>query len=261
MLLLVNDLNPLGQVPTPEPRATIYTVQPGDSLRLIAKRFLRNEARSPEIFDANRDKLASPNAIRVSQQLAIPITLSIYVVHSGEALGSIARLGLGDASRWSEIFDLNRDRIQNPNVMRVGQELRVPFTLTLHIVQLGELPDGGKHIGQGNRGAIKHIHTGKVLENRDGHGLGRHDVVDRRVEYGFKAGGSSLSKALLQALGGDANADIGGTVAQLFQGGQWMGEKAKDEGLHKAPAGQLPLAANEARGGGSRSGVGGEHRL
>ncbi len=32
LLLLVNDLNPLGQAPVPEPPATIYTVQPGDTL-------------------------------------------------------------------------------------------------------------------------------------------------------------------------------------------------------------------------------------
>lgn len=138
LLLLVNDLDPLRRDPAPEPGATIYSVQPGDTLRLIAKRFLRNEARWPEIFDANRDKLASPNAIRVGQKLVIPVTLAVHVVRAGETLGSIARLGLGDASRWSEIFDLNRDRIQNPNVVRVGQELRVPFKLTLHTVQPGE---------------------------------------------------------------------------------------------------------------------------
>jgi LysM repeat protein len=138
LLLLVNDLNPLEPASVPDPRATIYTVQPGDTLGLIAKRFLRDDARWPEIFEANRDKLTNPNTIRVGQQLRIPIVLSVHVVRAGETLGSIARLWLGDATRWREIFDLNHDRIQNPNVVRVGQEIRVPFTPTVHVVQPGE---------------------------------------------------------------------------------------------------------------------------
>jgi LysM repeat protein len=138
LLLFVNDLNPLGQDGVPEPPATIYTVQPGDTLALIAKRFLRNQARWPEIFEANRDQLTNPNTIRVGQQLRIPIVLALHVVRSGETLGSLARVGLGDSSRWPEIFDLNRDRIPNPNVIRAGQEIRLPFKLIVHVVQPGE---------------------------------------------------------------------------------------------------------------------------
>lgn len=136
LLLLVDDLNPLGELPPPE--STIYTVQSGDTLGLIAKRFLRSDARWPEIFEINRDKLTNPNAIRVGQQLRIPIVLGSHVVRTGETLATIARLGLGDATRWREIFDLNRDRIKNPDVVRVGQELRVPFSLIVHVVQPGD---------------------------------------------------------------------------------------------------------------------------
>ncbi|HEY0604094.1 MAG TPA: LysM peptidoglycan-binding domain-containing protein [Herpetosiphonaceae bacterium] len=138
LLLLVDDLNPLGELPAPPPPSTIYTVQPGDTLGLIARRFLRNDARWPEIFEINRDKLTNPNAIRVGQQLRIPIVLAAHIVQSGETLGSIARLGLGDAGRWREIFDLNRDRVKDPNVLRSGQELRVPFTIAVHVVQRGD---------------------------------------------------------------------------------------------------------------------------
>ena len=42
-----------------------YVVAPGDSLAYIAMVFYGSPARHPRIFEANRDKIASPNMIRV----------------------------------------------------------------------------------------------------------------------------------------------------------------------------------------------------
>ncbi len=50
----------------------IYTVGRGDSLGAIAVKFYGNVDKSGLIYDANRNVLASPNAIQVGQQLAIP---------------------------------------------------------------------------------------------------------------------------------------------------------------------------------------------
>jgi LysM repeat protein len=75
LLLLVNDLNPLGgqrSAPPPPPPQLIHTVQPGDTLRSIAAKFLGAEGRWREIFDANRDQVQDPNKILVGQQLVIP---------------------------------------------------------------------------------------------------------------------------------------------------------------------------------------------
>lgn len=49
-----------------------------------------------------------------------------YVVKSGDSLSKIAKELLGDAARWPEIFELNKDKIQDPNLIRVGQELVLP---------------------------------------------------------------------------------------------------------------------------------------
>jgi len=49
-----------------------YTVAPGDSLSRIARRMLGSENRWREIFDANRDTIANPNAISVGQVIRIP---------------------------------------------------------------------------------------------------------------------------------------------------------------------------------------------
>ena len=49
-----------------------YTVQSGDSLSKIAKRFYGDAKLYPKIFEANRDQLSDPDKIRVGQTLKLP---------------------------------------------------------------------------------------------------------------------------------------------------------------------------------------------
>ena len=49
-----------------------------------------------------------------------------YVVQSGDTLSKIAKEKLGDASRWPEIFEANKDKIEDPNLIYPGQELDLP---------------------------------------------------------------------------------------------------------------------------------------
>jgi murein DD-endopeptidase MepM/ murein hydrolase activator NlpD len=51
---------------------------------------------------------------------------STHIVQSGETLGSIASRYLGSAAEWRAIYDANRDRIANPDRIRVGMELVIP---------------------------------------------------------------------------------------------------------------------------------------
>ena len=51
---------------------TTYTVQPGDTLSGIAKKFLGNASEYMEIFNANRDQLSDPDKIKPGQVLKIP---------------------------------------------------------------------------------------------------------------------------------------------------------------------------------------------
>jgi len=53
-------------------RSNSYTVKEGDSLYRIAEKKLGNPERFNEIFEANRDKLASANDIRVGMKLKLP---------------------------------------------------------------------------------------------------------------------------------------------------------------------------------------------
>ena len=49
-----------------------YTVQPGDSLSKISKRFYGDANQYMLIFNANRDKLRDPDKIQPGQKLLIP---------------------------------------------------------------------------------------------------------------------------------------------------------------------------------------------
>jgi nucleoid-associated protein YgaU len=49
-----------------------------------------------------------------------------YVVKSGDSLSKIAKELLGDAGRWPEIFEANKDKIKDPNLIYPGQELDIP---------------------------------------------------------------------------------------------------------------------------------------
>ena len=47
-------------------------------------------------------------------------------VQSGDTLWVLAERHLGDGQRWSELFDLNRDQLVDPNAIEAGQVLRLP---------------------------------------------------------------------------------------------------------------------------------------
>jgi nucleoid-associated protein YgaU len=55
-----------------EPQATFYEVKSGDTLSKIAKEFLGDANRYPEIFEANRPMLSDPDEIYPGQTLRIP---------------------------------------------------------------------------------------------------------------------------------------------------------------------------------------------
>lgn len=62
--------------PAPEPqlppRPETYAVQEGDTLSNISRRFYGTSARWMDIFQANRDQLASPDALRAGQVIRLP---------------------------------------------------------------------------------------------------------------------------------------------------------------------------------------------
>ena len=50
-----------------------YTIQTGDNLSSIAKKFLGNASEYPKIFEANREVIKDPDKIYVGQKIRIPL--------------------------------------------------------------------------------------------------------------------------------------------------------------------------------------------
>ncbi len=50
----------------------------------------------------------------------------VYTVQEGDTLSGIAKRHLGNANRYMEIFNLNRDVLTNPDLIRIGQNLKLP---------------------------------------------------------------------------------------------------------------------------------------
>lgn len=50
----------------------------------------------------------------------------VYRVKAGDTLSGIASRHLGRGSRWTEIWDLNKGRIADPNLIEIGWELVLP---------------------------------------------------------------------------------------------------------------------------------------
>jgi nucleoid-associated protein YgaU len=49
-----------------------------------------------------------------------------YTVRAGDTLSHIAQQHYGKASRWHAIFEANRDQLDDPDLIRPGQVLKLP---------------------------------------------------------------------------------------------------------------------------------------
>jgi nucleoid-associated protein YgaU len=75
---------------------------------------------------ASKAKQAAEKLVATGTGAAADVK-QVYVVKSGDSLSKIAKELLGDASRWPEIYELNKDVIgDNPNLIKPGQELKIP---------------------------------------------------------------------------------------------------------------------------------------
>jgi hypothetical protein len=50
----------------------------------------------------------------------------LYIVRSGDSLSKIAQREYGDAKKWQRIFEANKDKIKDPDLIHPGQELKIP---------------------------------------------------------------------------------------------------------------------------------------
>jgi len=66
------DNDPTNETSETNSGARTYVVQPGDTLGGISRKVYGTSSRYMDIYNANRDKLSSPNSVSVGQRLVIP---------------------------------------------------------------------------------------------------------------------------------------------------------------------------------------------
>jgi nucleoid-associated protein YgaU len=49
-----------------------------------------------------------------------------YTVVQGDSLSKIAKREYGDANKWRQIYQANKDVIENPDLIEPGQNLIIP---------------------------------------------------------------------------------------------------------------------------------------
>jgi nucleoid-associated protein YgaU len=105
-----------------------YTVQPGDTLPIIAKREYGDETRWKNIYYANYGRLRTPEDLKPGMKILLPPkdqpAYKDYVVKKGDTLSSIALEVYGDKAKARFIAEENK--LANPNSIRPNQVLRLP---------------------------------------------------------------------------------------------------------------------------------------
>ncbi len=57
---------------------------------------------------------------------SLPVPPKIYEVVAGDNLSKIAKKFYGDANKYTKIFEANKDQLKDPNLVKVGQKLKIP---------------------------------------------------------------------------------------------------------------------------------------
>jgi nucleoid-associated protein YgaU len=99
----------------------------GVTIRIPAESVLRGEAPQVAQFDVPGMSAGDPATLGVVQQPepAAPATRE-YTVQKGDTLSTIASKKLGSKSKWKQIADANRDRLNDPHNLVPGTVIRLP---------------------------------------------------------------------------------------------------------------------------------------
>ena len=98
------------------------------------KLFVKASAGTQELKDLvwNEIKRADPAYadltcdIAVDPSIAPPAEPRTYKVQPGDSLSKIAKQFYGDANKYLRIFEANKDQLSDPNLIKVGQVLKIP---------------------------------------------------------------------------------------------------------------------------------------
>jgi nucleoid-associated protein YgaU len=93
---------------------------------------LKIKGTAPYAFDKDLfwDKLKAVSAWQTEVEANIGVqkmdVYGYYTVQAGDTLSKLAKAHLGDAKRYMEIFNLNKNILKDPDTIKVGQKLQLP---------------------------------------------------------------------------------------------------------------------------------------
>lgn len=106
-----------------------YKVIEGDWLSKIAgmPTIYQDGKKWPSIYEVNKDKIKDPNLIYPNWVLLIP-NYEQYSVFPGDCLWMISSYisVYSDAKKWPQIFEANKDKIKDPDLIFPKQEFVIP---------------------------------------------------------------------------------------------------------------------------------------
>ncbi|HEY7303060.1 MAG TPA: LysM peptidoglycan-binding domain-containing protein [Bryobacteraceae bacterium] len=70
--------------------------------------------------------IAPPQAQAAAAAANAPSAARTYTVQAGDTLSKIAKQFYGNANDYNRIFEANRDKLENPDKIRTGQQLVIP---------------------------------------------------------------------------------------------------------------------------------------
>jgi len=87
-----------------------------------------SEAIKNKIWD--QVKLVDPTYSDLTLNLTVDPSIApkqqVYTVAAGDSLSKIAKQFYGNANEYMKIFEANRDKLNDPNTIKVGQQLVIP---------------------------------------------------------------------------------------------------------------------------------------
>ncbi|MGE3179785.1 MAG: LysM peptidoglycan-binding domain-containing protein [Vicinamibacterales bacterium] len=79
-----------------------------------------------QLWDAIKTHPNWANEIVADIQAERKDLFGVHTVAAGDTLSKLAKRYLGDAGAYMKIFEANRDMLKDPNMIKVGQELKIP---------------------------------------------------------------------------------------------------------------------------------------
>ncbi len=142
---------PEPQPPRQNPGDRYHHVARGETLTTIARDYYGHGAYWRTIYEANpREIIPSPNALRSGVRILIPMRRTpagaaareavapradraatpartkTYAIRKGDTLTELAQQFMGTSRKWQELYQMNTDKIDDPDRLIAGVEIVVP---------------------------------------------------------------------------------------------------------------------------------------